>query len=248
MRNYERKVPDDWQRAVVVPIWKKTGSKRNCSMYRDISLLSHVGKIYAKILEQRTRYKVEPFLSEAQIGFRKGRGCTDAIFTLRQLSEKIIEYNKDLNLVFVDQEKAFDRVNREKLWRVLHQYSVKGQLLDNITALCSMSSVRKPKGLTSWFEVTSGVRQGCVLSPLLFIVYMDIITKEANPDPDTLNELLFADDQSLINEDKTEQQEHTTNLNAACERYDMKISISKTEAMKVSRRQEISTSVSTIPS
>ena len=94
----ERKVPDDWQRAVTVPIWKKKGSKRDCGMYRGISLLSHVGKMYAKVLEHRTRYKAEPFLSEAQITFRKGKGYTHAIFALRQLSEKVIE----LNIVFVD--------------------------------------------------------------------------------------------------------------------------------------------------
>ena len=76
----ETKVTDDWQQAVIVPIWKKKGSKRDCGMYRGISLLSHVGKMYAKVLEQQTRCKVEPFLSEAQMGFRKGRGCTDAIF------------------------------------------------------------------------------------------------------------------------------------------------------------------------
>ena len=49
-------------------------------MYRGIFLLSQVGKMYAKVLEQRARYKVEPFRSEAQVGFKKGRGCTDAIF------------------------------------------------------------------------------------------------------------------------------------------------------------------------
>ena len=51
------------------------------------------------------------------MGFRKGRGCTDAIFTLRQLSEKVTEHDRELNIVFVDQEKAFDRVNRDKLWQ-----------------------------------------------------------------------------------------------------------------------------------
>ena len=150
----ERKVPEDWQRAVVIPIWKKKGSKKDCSTYRGISLLSHTGKMYAKILEQRTRYKVEPLLSEAQMGFRKGRGCTDAIFALRQLSEKTIEYNKELNLVFVDQEKAFDRVDRNKLWQTLEEYSIRGQLLDNIRAIYanSISAVRTQNGLTDWLE------------------------------------------------------------------------------------------------
>ena len=99
----ERKVPRDWQNAIVVPIWKKKGSKKDCSTYRGISLLSHVGKMYAKILEQRTRAKTEHLLSDAQFGFRKGRGCTDAIFALRQLCEKAIEYDQDLHVVFVDQ-------------------------------------------------------------------------------------------------------------------------------------------------
>ncbi len=84
----ERRVPEDWQNAIVVPIWKKKGSKKDCSTYRGISLLSHVGKVYAKILEQRTRGKAEHQISDSQFGFRKERGCTDAIFALRQISEK----------------------------------------------------------------------------------------------------------------------------------------------------------------
>ena len=236
----ERKVPEDWQNAIVVPIWKKKGSKKDCSTYRGISLLSHAGKMYAKILEQRTRAKTEHLLSDAQFGFRKGRGCTDAIFALRQLCERAMEYNQDLHLVFVDQEKAFDRVNRDKLWKVLEQYDVKGQLLDNIRAIYanSRSAVRTASGTSDWFPVTSGVRQGCNLSPLLFVIYMDQITKEANPDPEALNELLFADDQAMMNNDKAQLQEHTDQLNASCEKYDMKISISKTEVMTVSRRPD----------
>ena len=146
----EKKVSDDWQWAVIVPIWKKKGSKRDCGMYRGISLLSHVGKMYAKVLEQRTRYKVEPFLSQAQMGFRKGRGCTVAIFNLRQLSEKVTEHDRELNIVFVDQEKAFGRVNRNKLWQTLELYNIQGQLLDNSRAIYanSMSAERTSGGLT----------------------------------------------------------------------------------------------------
>ena len=75
--------------------------------------------------------------------------------------------------------------------------------------------------------MTSGVRQGCVLSHLLFIVYMDKITREANPNPE--------DDQSLVHEKEGELKEHTDSLNTQSENFGMKISISKTETMKVSR-------------
>ena len=80
----------------------------------------------------------------AQMGFMKGRGCTDAIFVLRQLSENVIEHDRELNIVFVDQEMEFDRVNRDKLWQTLEMYNVQGQLLDSIRAIYanSMSTVR----------------------------------------------------------------------------------------------------------
>ena len=202
-----------------MPIWKKKGSKKDCSSYRGISLLSHVGKMHAKILEQRTRAKTEHLLSDAQFGFRKGRRCIDAIFALRQLCEGAIEYDQDLQLEFVDQEKAFYRVNRDKLWKVLEQYGVMGQLLDNIRAIHanSRSAVRTASGTSDWFPVTSEVRQGCNLSPLLFVIYIDQITKEANPDPEALNEPMFADDQAMMNNDKTQLQEHIDQLNEGCE-------------------------------
>ena len=112
------------------------------------------------------------------MGFRKGRGGTDAIFALRRLSEKVFEHDRELNIVFVDKEKAFDKVNRDKLWQILEMYNVQGQLLDSIRAIYanSMSTVRTSKGLADWFDITSGVRQGWVLSPLLFIIYLDRIT------------------------------------------------------------------------
>ena len=103
-----------------------------------------------KVLEQQTGYKVEPFLSETQTDFKKGWGCTDAIFALRQLSEKVFEYDRELNIVFVDQEKAFDRVNRDELWHTLEMYDTQDQLLDSIYAIYanSMRTVQTTEGLT----------------------------------------------------------------------------------------------------
>ncbi|GFS19314.1 reverse transcriptase-like protein [Elysia marginata] len=195
--------------------------------------------MFTKILERRIRAKTEHLLSNSQFGFRKGRGCTDAIFALRQLCEKTIEYDNERHLIFVDLEKAFDRVDRNKLWKVLECYGIHGQLLDSVRAIYknSQSAVRTASGLTNWFPVTSGVRQGCVLSPLLFIIYMDRITQAANPDPECLNELLFADDQALFSPDKDTLQEHINQLNRQCEAHGMRINIKKTEAIIISRNE-----------
>jgi hypothetical protein len=260
----ERKVPDDWQKSVIVPLWKNKGNKRECETYRGISLLSHTGKIYTKIIEQRVRYILEPQLSPSQLGFRRGVGCTDALFTLRQLSEKAIEYGKELDILFVDQEKAFDRVDRNILWETLENYGIKGHLLENIRALYQncQSAVRTTEGLTDTFETRTGVRQGCVLSPLLFNVYIDRVITEAQIVKDhiteteqeneeqlniteeddiedqlnnTLNELLFADDQCLIYDDEERLQNHTNSLLTTCRKYNMNINIQKTETMRISK-------------
>lgn len=98
-----------------------------------------------------------------------------------------------------------------------------------------MCAVRTNYGLTEWFNIKSGVRQGCVLSPLLFIIYMDQITKEANPNSEEINELLFADDQCLLHEDEEQLQDHIQKLDEACTKYDMRISTEKTETMVINR-------------
>ncbi len=119
----ERRVPEDWQNAIVVPIWKNKGGKKDCRTYREISLLSHVGKMYAKILEQRARGKAENLTSDSLFCFRKEKGCKDAIFALRQISEKTIEYNRDRSLSCIHRP-------RESIW-----YSEQRQVVAGLRAV-----------------------------------------------------------------------------------------------------------------
>ena len=104
---------------------------------------------------------------EEQRAFRKGRSCVDQLFTVRQLGEKIIEKNKRILMVCVDLEKAYVRVDRELLWRVLRTYGVNGELMrvvrslyDNAKACVSVQGQK-----SGWFGVGQGVRQGCTMSP-----------------------------------------------------------------------------------
>ena len=116
-----------WQTNVIIPIHKK-GDKRKCTNYRGISLISVPGKVYAKCLEKKCREIVEPKLTDAQCGFCPSRSIIDQIFALQQIFEKSWEYTKKVNACFVDLEKAYDRIPRDKLWAVLSQYGIGGQL------------------------------------------------------------------------------------------------------------------------
>ena len=214
----EGKIPEDWNKAIIVPIYKK-GNRMECSNYRGISLLSVPGKVYASIIEKRIRNLTEGKLGENQAGFRPNRGCQDQIFALRQIIEKSWEYNKDLYLGFVDLEKAYDKVPRHTMFRTLQLYGINGYLLRAVQSIYNnpKSAVRVEGSTGRWFEVKLGVRQGCTLSPLLIIIYMDHLLKNCKLTSDVkigsvnVTSLLYADDVVLINSCPNRLQTSLTN-------------------------------------
>ena len=105
------KVPKDWVDAILIPIPKK-GDLSKCDNWRGIALLEVVGKLMARVLQDRLQQLAEEELPETQCGFR-----TDMMFTLRQLMEKSVEHRTKQFIIFVDLRKAYDSVPRTALWR-----------------------------------------------------------------------------------------------------------------------------------
>jgi sorting nexin-29 len=103
---------------MICPIFKK-GNRRYCNNYRGISLLNVAYKVYAKIITQRLNMINEYILSEEQYGFRKGRSCSDCVFIMEQFIKKRREFSLPTYVLFIDCEKAFDRVPRGKLWNIM---------------------------------------------------------------------------------------------------------------------------------
>ena len=235
--------PMDWQTGVVIPLFKK-GDKTCCDNYRGITLLSLPGKVYAKVLESRLRAIVESKILDEQCGFRPGRSTTDQVFTLHQTSEKAWEYAKPVYMCFVDLEKAYDRVPRDQLWQCLAEYQVDAELLVAIQSLYkNCEACVRVNGIKSKsFTVGAGLRQGCVLSPLLFVIFMDRIVRRSRGRESVrignavLGKLLFADDLALLTSSQADLQSALERFAAECEANGMRISTGKTEVMVLSRR------------
>ncbi|CAG4935954.1 unnamed protein product [Parnassius apollo] len=170
-----KRVPVDWCKAVIVPVYKGKGSQQDCKNYRGISLLSIVGKLYAKVLNERAMKETDGKIWDVQAGFRKGMGCTDQVFSMRMIAEKFLAKNQKVFCAFMDLEKAYDRVDRDLLWQTLNSFGLGAGLIQALESLYRDSSacVRINGVYSDWFDIHKGVRQGCVASPWLFNLFMD---------------------------------------------------------------------------
>ncbi|XP_063591296.1 uncharacterized protein LOC134768397 [Penaeus indicus] len=107
--------------ASIVTLYKNKGNRSVCNNYRGISLLSIVGKVFARILLTRLQTLAARVCPESQCGFRAGRSTTDMIFSVRQLQEKCREQGRPLYLAFIDLSKGFDFVSKKGLFRLLEK-------------------------------------------------------------------------------------------------------------------------------
>jgi len=257
----QEKVPQDWKDARIVTIFKK-GSRKDCGNYRGISLLSIAGKILARIMLNRIGAHIAPsVLPESQCGFRSGRGTMDMIFCLRQTQEKCIEQNMPLYAVFIDFTKAFDTVARVRLWEVLAKFGCPPKFVNIIKSLHTgmQAHVAQGNSHSKEFEVTNGVKQGCVLAPTLFSLYLTAMLEVAfdgaregvyiqtRHNADLFNvshfkaktktsqkivrDMLFADDSALVTHDARSMQELVDRFSETADRFGLKINIKKTECM-----------------
>jgi Reverse transcriptase (RNA-dependent DNA polymerase) len=234
----QKRIPKEWGQGIIVPLFKK-GDKKCAGNYRGVTLMCQCAKLFEKVLEFRLKTVVEANLREEQYGFRGGRSTTDAIFAIRQVMERKWEEGKEVHLTFLDLEKAYDRLPRERVWASLKKKGVERGLRDRImcTYESSESCVQTQLGKSKWFQVKDGLRQGSVLSPCLFVIVMDEILRrvEPNEDGDTRT-LIYADDVAVWGDSSAEVQSKIDRWSEITEEFGLKISVEKSESLIMEKK------------
>ena len=192
------KIPSVWKDARVTPLFKK-GQKSNPGNYCPVSLTSIVCKcmekiVRAAVIEHLSRNNL---ISNEQFGFRNGR-CVLQLIDVMEDWSNYVENDESWDTVYLDFAKAFDSVPHERLLRKVSAYGIRGQLLswikDFLTERRQYVSVKGES--SSWKDVISGVPQGSVLGPILFIIYINDLPEVVNS---TMK--IFADDTKVYNKD-----------------------------------------------
>ena len=204
--------PSSWCEGIITPIYK-SGVKNDSSNYRGICISSCLGKLFTSVLNTRLKNHVlqQNIIHQAQIGFLPNHRTSDHIFPLRTFVDKHVTHtaNGKLHTCFIDFENSFDSVWHAGLFYKLLHYKIGGRFYDLIKNLYSKTkcSIKCADKRTEFFNYQKGVRQGCILSAMLFNFYLNEIPflldrKDTDsitlPNGSKLNCLLYADDLVLV--------------------------------------------------
>ncbi|XP_062715888.1 uncharacterized protein LOC134291753 [Aedes albopictus] len=230
----EEVLPEEWMEGIVCLIYKK-GDKLDCGNYRAITLLSAAYKILSQILCRRLSPIAREFVGQYQAGFMGERATTDQMFAIRQVLQKCREYNVPTHHLFIDFKSAYDTIDREQLWQIMHEYGFPDKLirLNKATMDRVMCVVRVSGTLSSPFESRRGLRQGDGLSCLLFNIALEGVIRRAGINTSgtiftkSVQLLGFADDIDIIARKFETMAETYIRLKREARRIGLVINVSK---------------------
>ncbi len=200
----EGKLPSDWRIAHVTPIYKK-GPKTDAGNYRPVSLTSILGKLMEGIIRDGvvSHLKENDCFSPHQHGFMNGRSTITQLLETLEYWSKSLDNGAAIDAIYLDFQKAFDSVPHQRLLRKIRSYGITGQVYNWIEAflLDRKQKVIVNGAESDWASVKSGIPQGSVLGPILFIIFINDMPNE------TICPIkLFADDAKLFQSVETVEQ------------------------------------------
>ena len=237
---FTKRLPDEELEAAVIPIFKK-GDPRVLENYRPISLLTTLNKLYAILIRGRLQDTADENLPATFFGFRKGKSTAEAIHVLRRIQEKAEVGHSPCHIILLDWSKAFDRIRIPKLLEALRRHGIHEELIQAVASL-----YRSPTFTVSEHGCTStkhtqhrGIRQGCPLSPFLFVILMSALMWDAEHDPDRAShrdklkrqlgfaDLCYADDTALFGSSYKEVEQSLHAIERQAGAYGMSLNKSK---------------------
>ena len=235
-------LPHDLKHSIFVKLPKKSNAI-DCTDYRTLCLMSNVTKIILRIIAERNRRIFEREAGKTQSGFMKGKGTREGIFSLRIITEKMLEKHKKVYVCYIDYKKAFDRVYHALLMEILSHNEIDEKDLKLIRNLYwqQTASIQLDEGQSSSFPIKRGVRQGCVMSPPIFNVYTEEIFKESDELPgikllgEYINNLRYADDTVLLAETEEELQKLVDAVKEGSLKFGLEMNTKKTKTMIIRR-------------
>ena len=225
-------MPDIWKEAIVVPIFKK-GLKNNPNNFRPISLTSAICRTLEKILQNKIIHHLTEnlLLSKSQHGFLPYRSTLSLHLNLLDDLTKKLSKKKHVDMLYLDFSKAFDRVSHEKLIHCLTKYKIDIRILNWLRDYLSSRSQRTivENIFSSRCNITSGVPQGSVMGPLLFLLYIEDLLKLLNQNFPSINAYAFADDLKILGSDRNTLQQALDEIIIWTQNWQLKIQHSKSE-------------------
>jgi len=231
-------VPDDWKSANVCPIFKK-GSRSQAGNYRPVSLTSQAGKLLESIIRDSVVDHLESnkLVLESQHGFRRGRSCLSNLLSFLDEVIRSIDGGNAVDVIYLDFAKAFDKVPHRRLVMKLASHGIRGNVLRWIEEWLKGRKQRVccNGAFSDWRAVTSGVPQGSVLGPVLFLVYINDL------DSELLSWVLkFADDTKIFGRvgsdaDRDKIQHDLDKLESWSRDWQMAFNVDKCKVMHMGR-------------
>ena len=239
-------IPQSWAEAIVVSIYKGKGADTDPVNYRPISLLNTIYKIYAAMLQQRLSDQIEPRLRDTQFGFRPKKGTKHPLFILRRAMEWSLMTSTPLHILSLDWRQAFDSLDHTAMLSALKRFGLSARMIKAIQSIYKEPTftTKGPQDHTAEGKIKAGIRQGCPLSPYLFVIVLTVIFSDI--DQELLHkgtptntwsslrpvyDLEYADDTLLLARTIPQLQSFLSTVEYIAQEYGMRLNTTKTELL-----------------
>ena len=239
-------VPENFKKALIVVLYKKD-DRAECKNYRPISLLSHTYKLFMTIIGKRISKDLYSSFSTSQAAYQPGRNTLEQIFAIERLFERSTEFNTPIHAVFIDFSKAFDSIKLDKLWNMLDKTCINKNYINLLkkTYEGSQAMIKTDLGITRIIQIKKGIKQGDVLSAILFCIALSAILAKTEEETGTgysinghiISNLAYADDLAALNSNINELQNFVNKLAENAEEIGLKINLKKTVTMTTDKHQ-----------